>query len=369
MTFQDELLSLPPFSWDEKKKEAIFSRCLKNAFRYHWQNCPEFKFYCQEQGFSAHKVPKKLDEYPYFPVSLFKTKKLISVPDEKISARIMSSATSGNPSTIYVDADTAKYQTMAATKVIADYIGSHRRPFLVLDVDPSKFRSKDISARSAATRGFLIFAGSVEYCLLVKKDTPSVDMTRLISRLREIETGGKEINILGFTYILYHHLIRLLKDRQVKFRLPDSAKIIHIGGWKKLVDQKVSRQQFLDDVFLILGVESSRVYDFYGFTEQMGLVYGNRADHPKTVSLYTEIIIRDPLTLDPVIDGEKGLIQMLTPLPSSYPGISVLTDDVGRIVSRGQDKDGRWGTQFELIGRAQRVELRGCGDVLGEIMG
>ncbi len=369
MTFQDELLNLPPFSWNDKKKQTIFTRCLKSAFRYHWQNCPEFKFYCKEQGFSVHNPPEKLAEYPYFPVSLFKTKKLISVPDETITARIMSSATSGKPSTIYVDAGTARRQTTASTKILADYIGSHRRPFLVLDVDPSKVRSKDISARSAATRGFLIFAGSVEYYLIEKKETLSVDVKRLMSRLREIEIDGKEINILGFTYILHHHMIRLLKDRQARFKLPDTAKIIHIGGWKKLADQKVSRQQFLDDIFFILGVDSSRVYDFYGFTEQMGLVYGNRADHPKTVPLYAEIIIRDPLTLDPVKDGEKGLIQMLTPLPSSYPGISVLTDDVGRIVGRGQDRDGRWGTQFELIGRAQKTELRGCGDILGEIIG
>lgn len=369
MTYQDELLSLPPFSWSVEQKQKIFSPCLKSAFRHHWENCPEFQFYCREQGFYAHKQPEKLFEYPYFPVSLFKTKKMISVPDENITARIMSSATSGKPSTIHVDAATARYQTTASTRILADYIGPHRRPFLVLDVDPSEVRSKDISARSAATRGFLIFAGSVEYVLVDKKDTFTVDIQRLMSRLREVEIDGKEINILGFTFILYHHVIRLLKDQQVRFKLPDTSKIIHLGGWKKLTSQKVSRQQFLDDIRLTLGVDSSRVYDFYGFTEQMGLVYGSRADHPKTVPLYAEIIIRDPLTLEPVRDGEKGLIQMLTPLPSSYPGISVLTDDIGRIVGRGQDRDGRWGAQFELIGRAHKAELRGCGDILGEMMG
>ena len=59
-------------------------------------------------------------------------------------------------------------------------------------------------------------------------------------------------------------------------------------------------------------------------------------------------------------------IQMLTPLPHSYPGISVLTEDVGKIVGRGIDKTGRIGTQFEIIGRAKKAETRGCGDIMAQ---
>ena len=98
----------------------------------------------------------------------------------------------------------------------------------------------------------------------------------------------------------------------------------------------------------------------------MGLLYVSVGDGPKTVSTYSEIIIRDFQTLDPVEDGKQGLIQILTPLPHSYPGISVLTEDVGRIVGRGIDTKGRAGTQFEMIGRARKAETRGCGDIMAE---
>lgn len=187
--------------------------------------------------------------------------------------------------------------------------------------------------------------------------------------MSQAEKEKKEISIFGFTSILCRHMIRLFKDRRSGFKLAETAKILHIGGWKRLEDQKVSRLQFLEDIRRTLGVNHSNVYDFYGFTEQMGLVYGNRADLPKTVPLYAEIIIRDPLTLKPVEDGQAGLIQMLTPLPQSYPGVSLLTEDIGRIVSRGRDKDGRWGTKFELTGRAQKAEIRGCGDLPEESAG
>jgi hypothetical protein len=310
MNFQDALLALPSFSLNDEQKKVIFLRSIKKAFLFHWRNCPEFKYYCQKQGFSVHNPLERLADYPYLPVALFKSRKMISVPEETITAQIVSSGTSGKPSTILVDAGTTRRQTVTATKIIADFIGSHRRPFLVLDVDPSIVRSKVISARTAATRGFLIFASSVEYCLTENKVTLSVDDKKMLSCLKQAEFEGKEIIIFGFTFILYHHMIKMLKDRNVRFKLSDSARILHIGGWKKLESQKVSRKQFLDDIFLTLGVKSSHVYDFYGFTEQMGLVYGNRADWPKTVPLYAEIIIRDPLTLEPAEEGRNGFIRV-----------------------------------------------------------
>ena len=61
-----------------------------------------------------------------------------------------------------------------------------------------------------------------------------------------------------------------------------------------------------------------------------------------------------------------SLPMLLTPLPHSYPGISVLTEDVGKIVGRGYDENKRVGTQFEIIGRAKKSEARGCGDIMAE---
>ena len=130
--------------------------------------------------------------------------------------------------------------------------------------------------------------------------------------------------------------------------------------------EKVTKEQFVSDVSHVFGVKKENIFDFYGFTEQMGLLYVSVGDGPKTVSTYSEIIIRDFQTLDPVEDGKQGLIQILTPLPHSYPGISVLTEDVGKIVGRGIDKTGRIGTQFEIIGRAKKAETRGCGDIMSE---
>jgi hypothetical protein len=164
--------------------------------------------------------------------------------------------------------------------------------------------------------------------------------------------------------VFYTEAIQVLMRRGRKFRLPAGSAVAHIGGWKRLADRRVDRNRFLEEVHATIGVPPERVFDFYGFTEQMGLVYGSAGTDPKIVPAFAEVIVRDPDTLLPAADGSPGLIQVLTPLPQSYPGISVLTEDVGRIVGRGCDASGRHGTRFEVLGRAVAAEARGCGDLV-----
>ena len=122
----------------------------------------------------------------------------------------------------------------------------------------------------------------------------------------------------------------------------------------------------MNDVSDVFGIKHENIFDFYGFTEQMGLLYVSTGNSSKTVPLYSQIIIRDYQSLEPVPDGEEGLIQILTPIPHSYPGISVLTEDVGVITGRVKDNYGRFGTQFEILGRAKKAETRGCGDIMAD---
>jgi hypothetical protein len=75
-------------------------------------------------------------------------------------------------------------------------------------------------------------------------------------------------------------------------------------------------------------------------------------------------LVRNPRTLEVVPDGAVGLLEFICPLPHSYPGIAVLLDDMGRILACGSAKDSTAQTSFEVVGRAERAEARGCGDTL-----
>ena len=99
------------------------------------------------------------------------------------------------------------------------------------------------------------------------------------------------------------------------------------------------------------------------------MIYPDDSQGVKRTPAYAEVLVRDPRTLKVVPDGNVGLLEFVCPLPHSYPGIAVLLDDMGRIVSRdpaGARYSGarRDGTGFEIVGRAERAETRGCGDTL-----
>lgn len=72
------------------------------------------------------------------------------------------------------------------------------------------------------------------------------------------------------------------------------------------------------------------------------------------------------MSLKPLAPGQEGLLQFISPIQTSYPGHSVLTEDVGFIAGVDDCPCGRKGTVFKVIGRAQQAEIRGCGDIMAE---
>ena len=60
------------------------------------------------------------------------------------------------------------------------------------------------------------------------------------------------------------------------------------------------------------------------------------------------------------------MIQLLSLLPTSYPGHSILTEDIGSIYGEDDCSCGRKGKYFKIYGRLKNAELRGCSDTYGE---
>lgn len=357
----ETLLARSPFAPDDRDRDTLFARAMREAFAHHLATNSAFRALCEDAGLSSDAWPDSVADYPYVPAALFKHPRLTrgAAPT---ALRLRSSGTGGAASEIAVCPVTARRQAKASAKVIAAYLGATRRPFLVLDTPPVPQGDGPLAARSAATRGFLPFASTVEYLAVPGTDPPAVDLPKLQDALERCARGDEPVGVYGPTYALYRAAIAPLLAAGTPVRLPAGSKVAHLGGWKRLGDERVDRATFVRDAALAFGVTSDDIVDFYGFTEQMGLVYGSTGGGPRVTPCYAELIVRDPDTLLPVPDGATGLVQILTPVPHSYPGISVLTDDVGRVVGRGVDAQGRRGTWFEIDGRAPRAEPRGCGD-------
>lgn len=372
MDSYEQLLSVEPHSLAPGKKDKLFKQALAENFEHHFNHCTPYQKLCKKRGWIPPlKADFRLDDFPYLPVDIFKSMRLSSVPDDKIVRTLQSSATSlQTPSTVVLDSETRKRQMKTLVWFLSDRLGKSRRPFVILDVDPKAISpgQSTISARAAAVRGFLTAASSAEYCMSMDQAGEMyIELARLESALKKAQHLGKSAVIFGYTYVFYVYAAKQLQKHGVKFDLPHVT-ILHIGGWKKLQSEAVSKKIFNKTMCSVFGVEPKNIIDCYGFTEQLGVVYLDGEDGLKRTSAVSEVIVRDQITLLPVTDGEKGLLQFISPLPLGYPGHAILTDDVGRILSRERGADGREGTSFEIIGRRQTAEIRGCGDILSEKM-
>ncbi|WCE29854.1 LuxE/PaaK family acyltransferase [Vibrio sp. SCSIO 43137] len=368
---EQELLSVldaRPYQLSDKQKSKLFKSNLLKELNHHYKNNELYRKFCKKHLFEPATFSGELTDIPAIPVHIFKAlgHKLSSVSPELIKTTLQSSATSGVPSTVLLDKITSRRQIKAMARVLQEVLGSKRRPFCVMDIDPASPNAVNLGARIAAVKGYLNFASSSDYFIDANSPTAPLEFLqqKFIEYLENLKSD-EPVVIFGFTFVLYHSVFKVLKERNISFQLPIGSQVIHIGGWKKLESEKVSKEIFNSDIAGVLGIPAENVIDIYGFTEQMGLNYPDCKAGWKHVHAYSDVIIRDESDLSVCPNGQSGLLEFISPLQHSYPGNVVLTDDLG-VIEEGQCNCGRKGKRFKVIGRAKKAEVRGCGDVMSE---
>ena len=353
-----QLLELEPFQNSQEEKNKIFVDAMKEALIHHTKNSTEFQQICKNQGFNYNEN-FLLEQVPYFPVSLFKKFDLTSVPKENIFKTIFSSATtSKKPSKIFLDRITSERQTKALVSIMSDFL-HEKMDFLILDTKETISSADEVKSRASAIRGFLPFMKSIKFVL-------HEDLTMDDLELNQI-ANSKQHCIFGFTWLMYKIINENKNNEKIKKSLSKlkSPFILHLGGWKKLADINMSRAEFYHEICQFFNTEENKIIDVYGMTEQLGTIYPDCEYGNKHVSAYSDIIIRDPLTLKMEEIGKSGLIQLLSPIPHSYPGISILSDDFGHLEGIDDCLCGRKGKYFRFDKRSELADLKGCGDTIG----
>ena len=350
------MLDLPPYGMPQAEKRARLLPMLRELTDLHARRCLPYRNVLDRVFGGADRLRiDRLEDVPFLPVTLFKTHALSSVPESEIVKVLTSSGTTGQePSRITLDAETASVQSAVLVKVAQQFLGKDRLPMVILDHAGVVRDRRSFSARGAGILGMAQFGHRPFYAL---REDMSLDLEGLRSYLDGV--AGRRVLLFGFTFMVWRHLILELERAGAQVDLPGGI-LVHSGGWKKLQEAAVDPRVFRDRVQAATGVE--QVINFYGMVEQVGGVYFENPLHYLQAPIYSEVIVRDPVTLVPVPDGQPGLVQVLSCLPTSYPGHSLLTEDLG--VIRGVDPEGTGmgGRCFEILGRVPKAELRGCSD-------
>jgi phenylacetate-coenzyme A ligase PaaK-like adenylate-forming protein len=356
MTFE-EILNISPYSLEKEKKSELLKERLLELTDLHQKNCPEYRNMLKCVGYNKTKV-KDYKDIPFLPVRLFKEMDLKSVPQEEVVKTMTSSGTTGQAvSKIYLDRDTSSNQQKTMVKIVSEFTGSSRMPMIIIDC-PSVVKNRAMfSARGAGILGFSIFGSKRIYAL---DDDMKLNVEEVRAFLEKYK--GERILLFGFTFMIWQHfykeLIRL-NEEGMTFDL-SNAILIHGGGWKKLISEAVSHDEFHKRLKDVCGLQS--IHDYYGMVEQTGCIYMECECGHLHASVFSDIIIRRPTDFSEADIGERGIIQVVSTIPESYPGHSLLTEDEGVILGVDDCPCGRKGKYFRIDGRLKNAEIRGCSD-------
>lgn len=124
--------------------------------------------------------------------------------------------------------------------------------------------------------------------------------------------------------------------------------------------EAVSKEEFKKRIRKMCGI--SRIYNYYGMAEQTGSIFMECEYGHLHCSDYSAVLFRRAEDFSMCEVGETGLIQVMSLLPKSYPGHNLITEDTGWLLGLDDCPCGRKGEYFEVLGRAQNAEIRGCSD-------
>ena len=350
----DDFWKLNPYELSHDDKTKMLTKELVELTEHHKGCCEQYANYLNAIGYSADKI-KTTEDIPFLPVRIFKEMDLLSVDRKQIFKTMTSSGTTGQSvSKIYVDRDTAMNQQKAMTKILSDYFGKQRLPMLIIDSGAVLKDRKQFTARGAAIMGLQFMTRNSTYAL---KEDMSFDYDVFETFLEKY--GKTPFLIFGFTFMLWKHFYQALENCNKKYDLSE-AWLMSGGGWKKLVSEAITQDSFQHKMTALTGI--THFLDHYNMVEQTGCLYAECECHHLHASIYSDVFARHPEDMSVCKIGERGILQLISILPHSYPGHSLLTEDEGIVLGEDDCPCGRKGKYIQVLGRLKSAELRGCSD-------
>ena len=350
--------------------DRLFLEAVKENLALHRANCPEYAAILSARGFDASQLVTEADLYkiPPLPTLYFKRNTLFSVDDKALALRASSSGTRGLQSRVGFDRETLRCGYMMMFRFFSYHHVVSPVPvnYIVLGYEPSGH--SDAGAMQSAF-GTTRFAPALhrEYAL---KDTgaeyvPNIEGLR--TALLRYAKQGFPVRFVGFPAYMYF-LAAALREKGIALRLHPQSKILLGGGWKQFAQAQIDREEFFRLIRGTLGLEKQSCLEFYSAVEHP-LPYCKCKNGHFHVPVYSRAIIRDVDTLLPIPLGEAGLLSFVSPLVTSMPLVSVVTDDLATLQDGAQCGCGIVTPYFTLLGRAGVRQIKTCAADAAELLG
>ena len=314
--------------FDIKNHSEFKKQCL-DIYNFQYENNMVYQNYCNMICEDPTDV-NEINKIPFLPISFFKTKKILSTDNfEKV---FYSSGTTTNSRSKHFISSLKLYQKSFINNFKLNY--SDITQYTILALLPNYYDNKDSS---------LIYM--IEKLIKLSKSKESGffldDYINLSKKLIELDTKKERKTILiGVPYAL----LDMIDFNQLQLK---NTIIMETGGMKGRRKEMV-RTELHEKLKRGFGV--SKIHSEYGMTELLSQAYSKGDGVFKTPS-WMKVIIRDINDAQNVDFNKKsGAINIID--LANYNSCSfIATDDMGKHVNDDE---------FELIGRVDNSDIRGC---------
>lgn len=362
----DELLTLPAFESDTAGDAflAAVDDCLKTLRR----RFPRYASFLAERGrgdvVAGVRSFAQIDQLPplFLPVLKGIT---FDIPDDvDITVRLTSSGTTGVPSVVPLDDENMQRRVAAMSAAYRELgIVTGDTSAVCFLMDPATTQMAGSLVIDGVLRS-IPEVGSVEYLARMTASGPEFDRDHAIDIVTKAVQRGPVLAV-GYPALIANAVTELKAAGVERFPLPEGSLVLTGGGWKSfLPGVQLDQSEFRDLTAEFFGLPASSIRDMFGLSE-CPAVFVQCEQGGYHIPAFTQARAIDPETGCDAPAGKTGLLQLTTPLTTSYPLLKILTTDkaviadncpCGRsaatLVPKGRVTAARFETCAMKIGRA-----------------
>ena len=354
--------------YDLDKTDTLFTQAVKENVLHHQMHCPDYRRLLAGRAFSPDDIKSiwDIDKIPPIPTLFSKSHPMYSTSPEHLIFKSTTSGTSGKVSELGFDRSSAQRGLGMLLGTVFTHKLLSLRPtnYVVLGYQPAK-RNKIGAVKTAYAVTFTAPAMHREYAL---KDTGTdyiLNISGIKNALIRYEKQGLPVRFMGFpAYFMI--LLKELIDSGIRLRLHPKSLILLAGGWKQFLSEQVDKQTLYGLSEQVLGIGEGRIREFFGAVEHP-ISYFDCPNHHFHVPVYSRVIIRD-LDLTPLGYGKPGLLNLITPMITSMPFTSVMTDDLAVMYPGNDCSCGINSPYFDILGRSGISDIKTCAAGASELL-
>jgi len=350
-----------------------FSELALELFALQFKHNSAYRKICTARQLTPETIEHWL-QIPAVPTAAFKELELTSLaPEERTVVFHSSGTTAQTPSRHFHSAESlAVYESSLwpwfEQKVCgAPGTGREAQGLLVLTPPPAQVPHSSLAHMFETVRQKFSAPPTAFVGQLTTDGSWTLDFNAALAALspRAPRPTPHALILLG-TAFSFVHLVDYLAEQNLRIELPPGSRVMETGGYKNRsrVLPKAELHALITDR---LGVPGENIICEYGMSELSSQAYeteargagrealgGTPRPAPDAARLFhftpwARVQIISPETGREVAEGETGIIRIVD-LANVFSVMAIQTEDLG--IRRG---DG-----FELIGRAQLAEPRGC---------